>query len=193
MASNLVLEDGTGLPNASTYDTAANIRAYCLGRGVVLATSDDAGDLLVDQMITKGMDYLEGKRDLYQGWRFKTTQSLQFPREGVLAEDRGYYSEIYGIRNGFENLISTATYRTPAPLPQELKTALAALVFQVKKGVDVMPTQISGNFVTFQKLGPLERHFSEAVGVYMLPQMPVVDATLAPLLKNGGALLSYRT
>ena len=190
MASSLVLEDGTGLPNASTYETAANVRLYATARGVQLAAEDAPGDALVDQMITKGMDYLEAMRDKFQGWRmYPDVQALQWPRDGVLAEDRGYDC---GVRNGYENLVAGYTYRNPAIIPKELKQALCALTLQVKKGVDLQPTQVSGQFVTFKKIGPIERHFSEAVGIYTLPQMPLVEATLAPLLKYGGPLLSYR-
>lgn len=191
MASNLVVEDGTGLANASSYDTAANIRLFATARGITLAATDQTGDDLVDQMIVKAMDYIEAKRDQFQGWRLNTTQALQFPRDGVLAEDRGY-GDLFSPRNGYENIIPGASYRQPAPLPQELKTALAALVIQVKKGIDVLPTQVNGQFVTFQKIGPLERHFSEAIGIYTLPQMPFVEATLGPLLKRGGPMSSYR-
>lgn len=190
MASSLILEDGTGLADASTYETAANVRAYALARGVTLAPDTNDGDAVVDQMITKGMDYIEAMRDQFQGWRVRPdVQALQFPRDGIMVEDQGYD---FVLRNGYENIVAGFAYRNPAIIPKELKTALSALALQVKKGVDLQPTSVSGQFVTFKKIGPIERHFSEAVGVYTLPQMPLVTATLASLLKRGGPLLSYR-
>lgn len=191
MASTLVIEDGTGLANASSYTLASAIRDYATARGITLAPSDAGGDALVDQMAIKAMDYIEANRTRFWGWRFLTTQRLSFPREGVPAEQIGYTSDT--VVNGYENLlVSSTTYRPVAPLPYELVEAQCALVMQIKAGVDLMPTQISGRFIKRQKLGPIEREFSEAVGIYRLPQMPVVDALLGPLLKPRGPMLAFR-
>lgn len=191
MASTLVVEDGTGLSNASTYVSAAALRAYALARGVTLAASDAPGDLLVDQMAIKAMDYIEANRAYFWGWRLTTTQRLSFPREGVPAEPTQGYADT--IANGYENLLITGvTYRDAAPLPFELLDAQAILAMQVKAGVDLQPTQVSGRFVRRQKLGPIEREFSESIGIYTLPQMPMVDALLSSLLKPRGPLRSYR-
>lgn len=192
MASNLVVEDGTGLPNASSYVSAADIRAYATLRGVTLATDDAPGDAIVDQLAVKAMDYIEANRSYFYGWKLNTTQRLCFPREGVPAEPDGRaYSD--AIVNGHENIMyQGVAYRDPAPLPPELIEAQCRLVLAVKKGVDLLPTTVSGKFVKRQKLGPLEREFSESVGIYTLPQMPDIDALLGPLLKARGPLRSYR-
>lgn len=193
MASNLVVEDGTGLPNASSYVSAADIRAYATARGVTLAASDGPGDAIVDQMAIKAMDYIEANRSYFYGWKLlPLVQRLSFPREGVPAEQDGReYSD--AIVNGYENLAyAGVSYREPAPLPPELIEAQCRLVLAVKAGVDLLPTTVSGRFVKRQKLGPLEREFSEAVGIFTLPQMPDVDALLSPLLKPRGPMRSYR-
>lgn len=192
MASTLVVEDGTGLANASSYTSAAEIRAYALARGVTLAADDAPGDALVDQMAIKAMDYIEANRSYFHGWKFKTTQRLCFPREGVPAEPDGRaFSDT--LVNGHENIMyAGVSYREPAPLPPELIEAQCRLAMEVKAGIDLMPTQVSGRFLKRQKLGPIEREFSEAVGVFNLPQMPAVDALLAPLLRPRGPMRSYR-
>lgn len=192
MASNLIVEDGTGLPDASSYTSAATLRTYATNRGVTLAPTDDAGDLIVDQLAIKAMDYIEANRQWFWGWRFRQSQRLSFPREGVPAEPRG---DQYGtqIVNGYENLlVPSINYRPVAPIPYELVDAQCQLVIQVKAGVDLLPTQVSGRFVKRQKLGPLEREFSEAIGIYTLPQMPMVDALLSPLIKPRGPTTAYR-
>lgn len=190
MASTLVVETGAGLSNASSYASAAEIRAYALARGVTLAPSDDAGDLIVDQLAVKAMDYIEANRSMFHGQRATTTQRLCFPRVNVPAEQ--YTLEFPDtIYNGFENLTSYS-FRDPAVIPPELIEAQCRLVMEVKAGVDLLPTQVSGRFLKRQKLGPIEREFSETVGVFNLPKMPSVDALLSPLLKGAGVTRSYR-
>jgi hypothetical protein len=192
MASTLVQETGVGTnANANTYETAANIRAYATARGIDLATDDAPGDLLVDIMAVKAMDFLEGMASEWAGWKvYPTTQPLSWPRDGVTQEGAGLTDT---VRNGYENLTIGYSYRDSTIIPVELKKAQCALVMQVKAGVDLMPTALSGKFVTRQKIGPIEKSFSEAVGIYTLPKMPVVDNLLFPLLKNGvGILTSYR-
>ncbi len=192
MASNLIVEDGTGLPNASSYVSAEAIRAYATARGVTLAAADGPGDAIVDQLAIKAMDYIEANRSYFWGWKHTTTQRLSFPREGVPAEPDGRaFSN--AIVNGYENIMyQGVAYRDPAPLPPELIEAQCRLVMAVKSGVDLMPTTVSGKFVKRQKLGPIEREFSESVGIFTLPQMPDVDALLVPLLRPRGPLRSYR-
>lgn len=191
MASTLIVEDGTGLPNASSYTSAADIRTYASARGITLAPSDTGGDALVDQMAIKAMDYIEALRHSFWGWKLKPSQRLCFPREGVPADPTG--DAYLSVSNGHENLlVGGISYRDPAPLPPELIEAQCQLVIQVKAGVDLMPTQVSGKFVKRQKIGPIEREFSEAVGIYVLPQMPTVNALLEPLLRPRGPLRSYR-
>jgi hypothetical protein len=194
MASNLVVEDGTGLANASSYTSAADIRAYATARGVTLAASDGAGDLIVDQLAIKAMDYIEANRSYFWGWRFApTVQRLEFPREGVPEPD-GAYVGTTTIQNGYENIIAggVIAYRDPAPLPRELIEAQCRLVIKIKDGVDLMPTQVSGKFLKRQKIGPIEREFSEAIGIFVTPRMPDIDALLAPLLRPRGPMRSYR-
>jgi hypothetical protein len=192
MASTLIVEDGTGLPNASSYVSAADIRAYATARGVTLAANDAPGDAIVDQLAIKAMDYIEANRSYFYGWKLTTTQRLCFPREGVPAEPDGRtYADT--IVNGHENLLyAGVTYRDPAPLPPELIEAQCRLVMSVKAGVDLMPTTVSGKFVKRQKLGPIEREFSESVGIFTLPLMPDIDALLSPLIRPRGPLRSYR-
>lgn len=190
MASTLIVEDGTGLPDASSYTSAKALRDYATARGVDLAPANGAGDMLVDQMAIKAMDYIERNRSRFYGQRYRQEQRLSFPRTGVPAETQQAF---VGIANGYENLTYAGQqYRPHTPLPYELAEAQCQLVLQVKAGVDLMPTQVSGQFVVREKLGPLETQYSEAVGIYNLPQMPMVDALLDVLIKPSGVVTAFR-
>lgn len=194
MASLLVVEDGTGIANANTYSEAADIRAYALLRGVILAPTDDAGDLLVDQMAIKAMDYLESFSEQFYGWQTYENQALAFPREGVPGPRRGGTVD---VANGYEN-IQTLDFRPYLPgnvIPQRIKDAQAQLVMQVKAGIDLMPTMAGGTAartVIREKLGPIETQYSDAVASYTMPQMPAVQALLVPFIKPSGVTRAYR-
>jgi hypothetical protein len=190
MTSILIIETGEGVENANSYASATAIRDFALTRGVVLAPSDDNGDALVDQMAIKAMDYIEVNRNQFWGSKLSANQRLSFPRINVPA-DASESGLDYAI-NGFENLRSGQPTRPASPIPLELVQAQCALVMQIKSGVDLLPTQASGKFVKKQKIGPLEREFSETVGIMALPRMPMIDALLASLLRPSGAMTTYR-
>lgn len=183
MASTLVLEDGTGKADASTYVAAQVLRDYAEARGVELAEAGDAGDLLVDIMAVKAMDYIEMHRRRFLGWRFTKVQRLSFPREGIPAEYNGFGYSNEAV-NGFENiLVPGIEYMPVAPLPQELMDAQCELVMQVKAGIELVVTKTTDSFLKRRKLGPLEREFAQIVGTYTIPTMPRVSALLDPFLK----------
>jgi hypothetical protein len=77
-------------------------------------------------------------------------------------------------------------------IPANLKAAQAHLVMNVKAGVDLMPTMKAGaQFVKKQKVGPIEKEFSEEVYLASgnAPDIPAVDALLKILIGGDGFTL----
>ncbi len=73
----VVIEDGTVVTGANSYDSVANIEAFALARGVTLINTE--------QLIHKAMDWLETQN--FQGWKYSASQPLQFPRVGVVIDN----------------------------------------------------------------------------------------------------------
>ena len=91
----LVIENGTGVAGANSFVTAAEIIAYALARGVVIAPGP-----AVDVLAIKAMDYIAIQ--CFKGERAYSTQSLDFPRKGLLEGDLAE-AYVYSIPVGIKN------------------------------------------------------------------------------------------
>lgn len=164
----LVIENGTGVVGANSYATLATIRTYAANRGVTLS----ADDTVLEPLVHKAMDFIEGHRGRFQGSKTDTTQALQWPRTGVSIDG--------------EEIDTDA-------IPDILVSLLCRLCMEQDAGTDLTPTRNSA-FITEEKVGPLTTKYSEAIGggAGSTPTMPAVDALLEPLLKTGtsGALFT---
>jgi hypothetical protein len=155
----LIVEDGTGSdPTANSYVSFAEISAFCTLRGVTVPAEAATNVLAI-----KAMDYLETK--WYVGELIDVNQPLSWPRKCVCYE------------NG-----------TPFPedaIPKNLKNAEMQLVLEQVNGVDIMPTDQGGAFITREKVDVIEVDYSEKLGTFS-PSMPLVDAYLQGLLRSSG-------
>jgi hypothetical protein len=73
----IIVEDGSIVANANSYNTIAEVQAFADSRGYTLPA-----DFSI--RFPKAMDYLESLAESFKGSRSQpTTQSLQFPRTGI--------------------------------------------------------------------------------------------------------------
>lgn len=151
----LVIEDGTGKANATSFVTFAEARAYASARGVTLP--DD--DIELEILITKSIDYIKVFENEYDGVRLTTTQALPFPRtggyiNGVLVPDGVIPSQVLALQNG--------------------------TIITLNAGIVLFPTT-SERAVKRKKTGPLETEWFDAD---LSPTTTYIDALLAPLLST---------
>lgn len=191
----LVIEDGSGVTGANSYVSYDDAKAFCDLRGYTIGPDQAAGEIA----LIKSCDYLEAQRNRYQGRKTNDPdvfvspeqQPLQWPRTGVYIDAKAYIS--FQVVNGFENLSLMGFLNMPFPpdeIPAELINAQIMLAVNVQAGIILQPTQ-SGPFVTFKKVGTLEKHFSEILNTSVEPDMLAVNDWLQPLLINSsGAMLS---
>lgn len=160
----LIIEDGSIVANANSYVSISEIRDYATARGVDLPVDDSA----VEVMAIKAMDYIESFRDQYKGQEVEPgVQPLSWPRK-------------YAIINGVEFPSNS--------IPNQLKLAQSRAVIDINDGVDLQPSGSSGGqFLTKQKIGPIEREFSEAAYLEYgnSPITTALDALLGPLIGRG--------
>lgn len=82
----LVVEDGTGKPNANSYAGLTAANDYCTLRGITswgLLTTGDKEAALIN-----ATDYLEATyRSAWKGYRVGPTQALSWPRYDVIVDD----------------------------------------------------------------------------------------------------------
>lgn len=170
MAITLIVEDGSNVPDANSYASVATIRTYLSNRGVTLPADDDS----VAAMIIQGMDYLATKACEYQGTRTYTDppQSLDWPRTGVVLNGLAFPED---------------------QIPQQLIAALGQLVKAVNSGIDLMPSTTAADYVTREKVGPIETEYADPTLVGMSPSLSAVDAFLAPLFGECASFKGFST
>lgn len=162
----LVIEDGTGKNNSTSYITVEEFRAYASARGADLPADDPS----CEQLLIQAMDYLEqytsdtGSPGRYKGVKMYTTQALQWPRTGAVIDGVLFPSN---------------------QIPNQLKSAQAQLGIEATS-FELMPSN-NGYSVAREKVDVLEVEY--ATGGRLsgstrdpAPSMPKVDALLRPLL-----------
>lgn len=166
---SLVVEDGTGLADANTYVTLAEVRAFAVARGKTVP----ADDTLLTVMVIKACDYIETFADRFRGSRLEATaltQALSWPRQCV---------EMFGypVANG--------------AIPNQLKAAQMQAVVELIAVPDFLPA-ITSPQVLRETVGPVTTQYSERNGALSQPYFPFVDALLRPVLNSGGTVAVSR-
>jgi len=162
----LIVEDGTGLADAESYNSLEEIAEYATNHGLTFAISPaEAAEAAARRATT----WLDGTyRGRYSGTRLNgRDQALQWPREDATdAEDE-----------------DIATDEVPA----EIKAAHAeAAIRELASPGALNPDFVSGTQAVRKKVGSIEVEYRDVVmGPEMVrPVVNVVDDILAPLLGN---------
>lgn len=157
----IVIEDGTGVADANSYATRAELIAFAALRGVTIPDVDAS-----DVHLIKAMDYLETLASRYVGTRTYETQLLSWPRTDAFFRDIDYPVD---------------------EIPTTLKKAQLQLAVYSFQGIDLAPA-VHEKFVISETVGPISTTYSQAVNTNSQPFFPLVDAWLSPLLTYGGAM-----
>ncbi len=75
----LIVEDGSIVPNANSYTSLVDARAYLSSMGYEL----NADDTIAEQQLIKGFNYVNSFESQYQGCRVSPIQTGSFPRSNV--------------------------------------------------------------------------------------------------------------
>lgn len=82
----LIVEDGSGVSGANSYNTIQQIKDYASARGELLPSTDAE----IEALVIQATDYLEQFRLQYQGDIVDPLQALAFPRNGVVIDGYEY-------------------------------------------------------------------------------------------------------
>lgn len=192
MALSIIIEDGTGLPNAESYISVADLRSYAAKRAVTLSVNDD--DLI--PFILQAADYIEANANSFIGVQQTEGQSMSFPRVypdniGFGGLPPGMYSELYPYGYGFDFNDGFLSNFPDTPnqivllsgvVPPQIITAQLRLAVLAAQGVELNPIS-DGQVVLEEKVGPLETKYSELLQAGS-PSFPLVDSLLDPFLQS---------
>jgi hypothetical protein len=163
----LVVEDGTIVANANSYNDLTTIKAYAVARNRVLPDDDE----IVSGYAIRAMDYLESFREQYKGTITDLTQTLQFPRTGVVIDD---------IELG-ENAI-----------PGLIIAAQNQLIIEQSAGIVLQPTLVREGRVKRKTIGPITTEWFDSEATGIAPQITAVDIMIGPLLNMQFGLRTLR-
>lgn len=84
LPSQLIIEDGTGVPSANSYQSLDDFRLFArmCGESVDHLPDSDAVYLML-----KAMSYIESKADLLKGSKVRPDQTLEWPRKGAVIDN----------------------------------------------------------------------------------------------------------
>lgn len=167
----VIVEDGSGLTDANSYVSDAELLTYAETRGVTLTNP-------TTPLLVMAMDWLETKS--FIGNKGSQEQALQWPRIPYSPVPLGTLS--YSALNSYPIYLSVDGYIiTPEMIPARLKKAQMEAAIQMDAGYDV--NAVMQQTVLSEKIGPIEVQYQE--GSSSQVYLPVAEKILAPLLAKG--------
>ena len=151
----LIVEDGSIVANANSYADLIGARAYADDRGIDLPEDDELAAMLI-----RACDYLEAQECRFQGKRVSSSQALAFPRSGVFLNCDEVPVDV---------------------IPRSLIAAQVQLAIAIAAGFDLQPNISPQDYVTREKVGPIETEYADPLAVGFLPTFTAANALLAPL------------
>lgn len=166
----LVTETGAGLPNSNSYISITDADAYFADRGNAVWDAFDNSDNKTPALI-KATDFmLQMYRIRWQGYRFLTTQALDWPRAYVPTPDQIGYGFGYAL------------YYSTNVIPNEIKTACAELALRAATSTtgELAPDLTPDDYIKLARVGPISVEYSAYRPLISLFRS--VEARLAPFL-----------
>ena len=163
----LVVEDGTGLANADSYQTLIDARASSSALGLILPLDDDEADIA----LRNGFRYVNGYEGSFSGERLTTTQSASWPRENAY---RCYY----------RNQIAIADDEVPA----DIITAQMMAAVEYGKGTDISPVDDGLSIASNEVVGAVKQSYFDNGKTGSSIKITQAVEALNPLLCNSRGL-----
>lgn len=163
---SLVVEDGSGLPNADSYVTLESCDGYHanMGNSAWVVDDEDADNVTArETAIRKGTAFIDRKYNgRFGGRRQGASQALMWPRWDAIDED-GFV--IKGV-------------------PDAVKYATCEAALRAFQGTDLMPDMERGGAVIQETIGPISTTY--AAGAPSGTRYDAIEGLLRPCLSGGG-------
>lgn len=166
----LIVEDGSGLPNAESYISVVDADTYFANRGNAAWAALDTATK--EQSLRAATDYMaQTFRLRWVGMRVTVAQSLDWPRAWVpIPDSPGGYR-------------ASPAYMPLNVVPSEVSRACAELAVR-SSAAELSPDLTTQ--VTRETVGPITVEYAQ--GARQAPYYHAVEALLAPYLKARGGL-----
>jgi hypothetical protein len=170
MASTLIVEDGTIVANADSYETAANATTYHAARGnTAWAALTEAQK---DEAMRKGATYLDGKyHHRWKGYQVSPlTQNRDWPRAEVKISNNNAYAPFY------------SEYLAITTIPQRLKDAQCEAALRAAS--DTLAADLQDGVKSKDIGGAISTTYVTSSGA-AVKKYQIIDQLLVSLLASG--------
>ncbi len=153
---SIIVEDGSGIPNANSYVSLVD------ARGVLNLLGQDlnANDTTAEQEILNSMIYIESFRERYQGVKTNINQLLQWPRLGVLIDNAPIDSDV---------------------IPQDLINGQVFAAYEFSQGNVLQPTVDGRSRASAEVVNAVKVSYFDTGSIDGLPIYVRVNDSLNPL------------
>jgi len=179
----IVVEDGTGKPDANSYVSLAGLKAYADARGLAYGTDDNA----IQAALIRATAWLDATyRARFPGVRSNAGQALQWPRRaghyeyGVYVTDR-YSTTVYDAEG-----VPIAVNSVPQVL---VNAECEAAVREIASPGGLAPDLDRGGAITRLQAGSVEIEYSGNAPAGTTYQ--AIDAVLSSILTGGSESSSF--
>lgn len=163
---SLVVEDGSGKPNADSYVTLKSCDGYHanMGNSAWVVDDEDADNIAArETAIRKATAFIDRKYNgRFRGRRQGASQALMWPRWDAIDED-GFVIE---------------------DVPDAVKYATCEAALRAFQGTDLMPDMERGGAVIQETIGPISTTY--AAGAPAGTRYDMIEGLLRPCLSGGG-------
>jgi hypothetical protein len=189
--SIIVVEDGTGLPNANSYASETALNNYCSDRAITIPSGDANAALI------RATQYIEatyrgrwpGNRTKYRG-----LQALSWPRFGAYVDDgsRIDYRTRIQLPGAYADVgYAPQVYYIPSTeIPIELIQATCEAAIRELMSPGYLQPDLTLTNIKSERAGDTE--FEYFVGRGAIPLVTMIDGILSPLLLSRTDLFGVR-
>jgi len=187
----LVLEDGTGVPNANSFASEVMLNTYCSDRAITIANGDASAALI------RGTQYIEGVcRGRWPGTRvkYRGLQALSWPRFGAYVDNgsRIDYRTRVQLPGAYADVgyAPQVYYILPTEIPIEVIQATCEAAIRELVTPGFLQPDLTLTNIKSERAGDTE--FEYFVGRGAIPIITVIEGILSPLLLSRTDLFGVR-
>jgi hypothetical protein len=178
---SLIVEDGTGLPDAESYASVAQFKDYHLKRGNTVAS--DLDDDAIEPLLRQATDFLvEMYRQVWLGEIIKPTQALDWPRNFVPIPGYNDHHRQHNVVYGYGNVFyghPLPSYMPNNAVPKEVIKACVILADKARSGPLAADQK---RLVAKQVIGPIQTEY--VAGAPTLTVYTEIQRLLTPLIDS---------
>lgn len=163
----IIVEDGTGKPDANSFVSVDEFKEYAEARGVDSGKYNDAA---ISSNLLLGAEYITALEPKFQGFRSNVEQGLAFPRVNVSYNGQSV---------------------SPVSVPRAVKLAQMSAAMSAIEGLKLFPTADAAP-IKEDTIGPITTIYDTSVWqAGTITELPAVSALLK-LYMNGPLTFSVR-